>query len=267
MQPLRATRITSGIRRGSSRPVVVETPGGVHIVKLAGAAQGAGALAAEIIVAELAEAIALRVPSRVLVEVPAGIEVSDWDDELEDLLVASRGTNLGFEWLEGATDLADGDIERVDPALRAAVLWLDRLVMNPDRTARNPNMLWWAGDAWLMDHGAALGFQYDWARITDNAPRAPWFPREAHLFEAVVNADELRAADEALAPRLTSDVLRAAVALVPAEFLRDRDPSADAATRRAAFVDFLGKRLAEPRPFLDVREPPAPPVRSRPSWL
>jgi hypothetical protein len=264
---LRATRITSALRRGSSRPVVVETPGGVHIVKLAGAAQGAGALVAEIVVAELAQAIGLQVPARALVEVPRHIEVADWDDELEDLLAASAGANLGFAWLDGATDFAAADVVRVPPAFRAAVLWLDRLVMNPDRTARNPNLLWHAGEPWLIDHGAALGFQYDWPRVTEDAPRAPWLPREAHLFEAVVDADALQAADAALAPMLTREVLHAAASLVPAEFLRARHPDADPVRRRAAFVAYLWKRLREPRPFLEVRELPAPPVRARPSWL
>jgi hypothetical protein len=71
-----AERITAGGRRGSSRPLVVETRAGVRIVKLRGAAQGTAPLVAEIIVAELAEAIGLAVPPRSLIELPAGIETA-----------------------------------------------------------------------------------------------------------------------------------------------------------------------------------------------
>jgi hypothetical protein len=101
-----AERITAGGRRGSSGPLVAETRAGVRIVKLRGAAQGTAPLVAEIIVAELAEAIGLAVPPRSLIELPAGIETADWDDELADLIAASVGLNLGFDFLEGAREFA-----------------------------------------------------------------------------------------------------------------------------------------------------------------
>ena len=38
-----------------------------------------------------------------------------------------------------------------------------------DRTWRNPNLLVWHGDIWLIDHGAALYFHHDWSRQADPA--------------------------------------------------------------------------------------------------
>jgi HipA-like protein len=255
-----AERISAAGRRGSSRPVVVETSAGARLVKLRGAAQGTGPLVAEIVVAELAEAIGLSVPPRSLITLPAGIKTADWDDELDDLLAASVGVNLGFDFLPGARELAAGDVERVAPADQAAILWLDRLVMNPDRTARNPNLLWWSGHLWLIDHGASLGFQYTWERVTESSPREPRLMPDAHLFDAAVPQDDLRAADETLAKHLTRDVLEAAVAAVPESFLRpllgiaeDAEPGSRSARRRAAYVAFLWKRLKAPRPFLEAR--------------
>jgi hypothetical protein len=61
---LTIVRVLAGPRRGSSRPVLVETTAGQWLVKLRGAAQGIGVLVAEIIVAGLAEVLGLRVPSR-----------------------------------------------------------------------------------------------------------------------------------------------------------------------------------------------------------
>jgi hypothetical protein len=272
-----AQRVSAAGRRGSSRPLVVETSAGVRIVKLRGAAQGTAPLVAEIIVAELAEAIGLAVPPRSLVELPAEIETADWDDELADLLHASVGLNLGFDFLAGAREFAAADVERVSPEARAAILWLDRLVVNPDRTTRNPNLLWWADQFWLIDHGAALGFQYDWRRVLEQSPREARLPPEAHLFESVVPQKDLRAADEALASRLTRDVIEAAVAVVPESFLLPLvDPGSTEPTeiasrvgrRRAAYAAFLWKRLQPSRPFLDARPLPAErPRSSRPPWL
>jgi hypothetical protein len=274
---LRAERISAAGRRGSSRPLVVETAAGARIVKLRGAAQGTGALVAEVIVAELAEAIGLAVPPRSLVELPATIETADWDDELADLLAASVGLNLGFDFLQGAREFVPSDVVRVVPEIRAAILWLDWLVLNPDRTARNPNLLWWADQLWLIDHGATLGFQYDWRRVLEQSPREARLPPEAHLFESVVSPDELRSADEALASRLTRDVVHAAVAAVPECFLLPLVDTATAlpaeiasriARRRAAYAAFLWKRLQPSRPFLEARELPAERLRpTRPPWL
>jgi hypothetical protein len=253
-------RISAAGRRGSSRPLIVETQAGTRLVKLRGAAQGTGALVAEIIVAELAEALGLSVPPRSLVALPEKIETADWDDELDDLLKASVGLNLGFNFLAGAVDFVPSDVARVAAEDRAAILWLDWVVMNPDRTARNPNLLWWADGLWLIDHGAALGFQYTWDRLTERAPREPRLSPEAHLFESAVTEDELRAADARLAPRLTRKVLEAATAAVPEGFLVLRAGD-DPARRRATYAAYLWKRLQPVRPFLDKRAVPVPTLR------
>jgi hypothetical protein len=274
---LRAERVSPAGRRGSSRPLIVETRAGARIVKLRGAAQGTGPLVAEVIVAELAEALGLAVPPRSLIELPAEIETADWDDELAHLLAASVGLNLGFDFLAGAREFAPSDVERVAPETRAAILWLDRLVLNPDRTARNPHLLWWADQLWLIDHGAALGFQYDWQRVLEPSPREARLPPEAHLFESVVPADDLRFVDHALASRLTRGVIDATVAAVPEMFLlplvdvgsaAQPEIASRIARRRAAYGAFLWKRLQPPRPFLDERALPVErPRAQRPPWL
>jgi hypothetical protein len=128
------------------------------LVKLRGAAQGTGPLVAEIIVAEIAESLGLLVPTRYLVALGADVDVPERDAELRDLMSASVGMNLGFAYLAGARDLVPTEIQEVNADDRAAILWLDRFVMNPDRTAMSPNILLWENRLWLIDHGAALDF-------------------------------------------------------------------------------------------------------------
>ena len=268
MKILTALRAVEGGKRGSSRPIVVETDAGACLVKLRGDAQGTGPLVAEIIVAEIAEALGLSVPARYLVQLGADVAVPERDAELRDLMAASVGVNLGFAYLAGARDLVPTEIGDVNPDDRAAILWLDRFVMNPDRTARNTNLLWWESRLWLIDHGAALGFQYDWSAVSEDSARGQSVEMDPHLFSRAVSTDAMREWDDIFAARLTRDVLDAAVAEVPDTFLEPSDAEA-LRRRRAAYSAFLWKRLKPPRTFagLDVASVPRPPRRGPPSWL
>ena len=269
MQELRAIRVRATGRLGGTRPVIVDTDAGPWFVKLRGAAEGPAALIAEVIVAELAEALGLTVPARSLVVLDPGTPTDDPDGELADLLAASTGPNLGFAYLRGARDLRPDDVPAIPADTRAAVLWLDRLTLNPDRTAANPNLLSWRGRVLLIDHGAALGFHYDWPDVTEDTPRRFGPPADPHLFESTETVADLARLDEALAARFTRDVIDRAVGAVPDAFLASvAGPSAvGVARRRAAYVTFLWKRLKAPRPFLGPAPPRPPRDRRRPDWL
>ena len=264
MERLTATRIASAHRRGSSRPVVAETERGVRLLKLRGAAQGTAPLVAEVIVGELARAVGLHVPGRAVVQLPPGIETAAWDDELASLLASSVGENLGFDYLEGAREITGSEAATVPRETRARILWFDRLVMNPDRTAGNTNLLTERGRLWLIDHGAALGFQYDWAMLTEDLPRRPAAMPDPHVFEDGLAEDDLTHADALLAPLVTREQLDAAVAAVPDSFL---GVTGDAGRRRAAYSAFLWKRLRPPRAHLTEFHPRTPRRVRPPAWL
>jgi hypothetical protein len=239
-------------RRGSSSPVIVDTTEGAYVVKLRGAAQGTAALVAEVVVAALADVLHLPVPQHRVITLARAQPTDDRNDELADLLVASVGENLGFRYLPAARPLQAGDLERVPLDLAAQVRWLDWLTMNPDRGPANPNILVDGPRYWLIDHGAALPFQHDWAAVTEAAPvrRAPALP---HVFDRL--ATDLRAWDPLLTALVTRATLAEAVALVPDSFLRPLLPSPAtteaAERRRSAYAAFLWNRLRGPRPFAD----------------
>ena len=247
--------------------MLVETDAGVLFTKLRGAAQGVGALVAEVIVAELAESLGLRVPARTLVRFGEHVDSDDPNDELAGLLHASRGLNLGFAYLAGAENFLPAmDVSRVRQDEAAAILWVDGLTANPDRTARNPNLLWWGNDLWLIDHGAALSFQYALPEVDEGAARRPYTLREPHVLDAVVA--DLRRWDDDFAGRVSWTVVEAAMAAVPDEFLPPLT-RAERTMRRSAYVSYLISRLEAPRPFLDrtVVRPNEQPRRGRPSWI
>ncbi|MES1179459.1 MAG: HipA family kinase [Myxococcales bacterium] len=249
MRQVRAQRVLSAFRQGSSWPVVVDTGQERVVTKLHGMAHGSAPLIAEIVVGELADVLGLVTPARCLVELPAGIASNDPHEELLDLLARSTGLNLGFAFLDGYRDLKPPDVRHIGPELAAAIVWLDALVQNPDRTQQNTNLMIKAGRVALIDNGAALSFQYDWGDVTEQTPRQPGAFVENHLLQ--VSARQLEDCDAVLSPKLTREVLEHALATVPDAFLTPLLPGGGSTERlRAAYVAYLWKRLRAPRPFV-----------------
>lgn len=250
LPPLVAGRIRSRDRRGSSSPVVVDTSAGRYLVKLRGAAQGTGTLVAEVIVGALADRLGLPVPPRRVIQLLPDHPTDDRNDELADLLAASIGANLGFAYLDDARTLVPGEVGRLDPDFAAQVRWLDWLVQNPDRGPANPNILVQGRGFWLIDHGAALGFQHDWSAVTEQSPHRPEAPLP-HLLDGY--ALRIGHWDPLLTALLPRETITAAVDEVPDAFLRPLLPAGAGAEplrrRRAAYAAFLWKRLQGPRPL------------------
>jgi hypothetical protein len=245
--------VLSSTRRGSSWPIEVETDGGPYFVKLSGAGHGLPALVAEVIVAELAESIGLRVPERALLAIDANFESANRDPELLELFRASQGLNLGLATLAGARAFVADDITHVSADDASRIVWLDWLVMNPDRTTRNPNLMMRQGRIWLIDHGSALVFHHNWSSVTEDSPHQPWPAGRSHVL--LPRAAHLRDWDAILSESMRHETLVAAVDRVPDEFLRplvNGERAAGLSRRRAAYAAFLWKRLRSPKRASDT---------------
>jgi len=232
---------------GSSSPVLVETEAGLFVAKLRGAAQGVPALIAEIVVAEIAGWLGLPVAERALLWLARDTPTLDKNDELAQLLEFSVGLNLGLRYLEGAVSPRPKQLEALEDDFVARVLWLDGLTQNPDRTARNPNLLMWHGRPWLIDHGAALTFQYTWAHLTEQSPREPT-DFSTHVFGT--RAALLARYDAEFAARIDKRTLTRALEAVPDTFLTDAAPDTTPEYSRLLYHAFLWKRVRAPRPFI-----------------
>lgn len=234
LRDVTATRYVTPLREGGSLPGLLEADDdGLYVTKFRGAGQGPLALVAEVIAGELARAIGLPVPELVTVELDAAIGRAEPDPEIQDLLLASVGANLGVDFLPGSLPYSPATEWRPGPELAADVVWFDALVTNVDRTARNPNLLLWHGRLWLIDHGAALYLQHGGLDPAGHATRA--FP---HVADHVLLpcAGPVAEAHERLAPRVTREALEQAAALVPPAWLVDRPAE--------AYVEYLERRLA-----------------------
>jgi hypothetical protein len=244
---VRATRYVTPLREGGSLPGLVEADDdGLYVVKFRGAGQGPRALVAEVVAAEIGRRLGLPVPELALVDVDPVLARAEPDPEIQDLIEASAGINAGLDYLPGA--LAFDAATEVDPELAAAVVWFDALLMNVDRTPRNPNLLVWHGRVWLIDHGAALYLHHGSWQIAEHARRT--FPAiRDHVLLPL--AGSITEADERLAPLLDRAMIDEVTALVPDEFLADE---ATPAERRAEYAEFLALRLGAPREFAEEAE-------------
>ena len=218
---LQAARYVTPLREGGSLPAVCETDDGrLFVVKLRGAGQGTRALIAELVAGELARAFGLRVPELALVDVDAQLAASERDPEIQDLLRASAGVNLGLAFLPGALMFDPAADAPVDGELASRLCTFDAFAMNVDRTPRNPNLLVQAGEVWLIDHGAAMIWHHAWDGGTAGADRAVSALRQHVLLPW---AEPLRrdpaAWSAALKAALTDELIAATVGAVPTDWL------------------------------------------------
>jgi hypothetical protein len=269
-----ATRYVTPLREGGSLPGLMEADDlGTYVVKYSGAGQGRKVLVAEIVSGELARGLGLPVPDLVTVELDPALGAAEPDQEVQELLRASAGLNLGMDFLPGALDL-DPVAFAIDPDFAGQVLWFDALVGNVDRSWRNTNMLFWHGAPYLIDHGATLTFQHAWSGAS------AWVERAYDATDHVLLGAEpdLDAADAALAPLVTAELLRTAVEAVPEPWLADERGFAGPDDVREAFVtQLLARRDARTAWLPGVRAaiaeraaagaPPATRARNRPFWV
>ena len=240
LRTVTATRYVLPLREGGSLPGLMEADDlGTWVVKFSGAGQGRKVLVAEVLVGELARRLGLPVPELVLVEVDPVLGRTEPDEEVQDLLRASPGLNLGTDFLPGSLGF-DPLAHPVDAELASRVLWLDALVGNVDRSWRNPNLLLWHRALWLIDHGASLVFHHDWARSASAAEKP--YKADDHVLAA--SASERAAAADALAPLVTPELLEQVIALVPDVWLEGEPGFVGPAQLRAAYVDHFLRRVS-----------------------
>ncbi len=243
METVRVTRYVTPLREGGSLPGIVEADDlGTYVCKFRGAGQGARVLVAEVVVSGLAERLGLSTPRLVVLDLDPAIARYEADEEVQDLLNASPGPNLGVDFLPGAFGY-DGELP---PAadVAARIVWLDAFTANVDRSWRNPNLLRWHGDLWVIDHGASLYFHHAWAGGVTSPERfatQPWDVSD-HVLRA--HARHAVALDDELGHKLGHDVFVEVLATVPDAWLEPVPGAESPGDLRAVYVDFLDARLA-----------------------
>ena len=248
-----ATRYLQPLREGGSLPAVVDTDGGgLFVVKFRGAGQGPKVLIAELIVGMLAAAAGLPAPDLAIVEILPAFGRSEPDPEIQEILGRSHGVNVGLRYLDGSFNFdAAAAGAYIAPELATTLVWFDAFVTNPDRTHRNPNLLIWNKQPWLIDHGAALYAHHDWPSV-DAARTATPFPLiKSHVL--LEHSGDIAAVDVAMRQRLTPEVIDQVLTTVPDALFTDPVSGGEFATgddARARYRRYLLDRLDASHAFV-----------------
>ena len=189
----------------------------------------------------------MLVPELVFVNLDPEIAKTEPDPEIQDLIKASGGLNLGLDYLPGSV-MFDPVAEKPDAELASRIVWFDAYVTNVDRTPRNANMLMWHRRLWLIDHGAALYFHHAWKDM-DQRSRDPFALIKEHILLPFASAIEK--ADQEMTAVITEEVIRDVVDLVPEEWMNDNSPFSTTVEHRQAYVEYLMRRLDAPRNFVE----------------
>lgn len=247
LRTVNVTRYVTPLREGGSMPAIAEADDGfLYVIKFRGAGQGPRALIAELIGGEIARTLGLKVPELVFADLDEAFGRTEADEEIQDLLKFSVGLNLGLHYLSGAITY-DPAVNHIDQTLASAIVWLDALLMNMDRTCRNTNMLIWHKELWLIDHGASLYFHHTWQNWEEQAIK-PFSLIKDHVL--LPGASEIELIDQKFKALLSAERIKEIVSMIPNDWLQDSIFNSTE-EHRNAYVSFLERRLSKSEIFVN----------------
>lgn len=247
LRTVNVTRYITPLREGGSLPALAEADDGFkYVVKFRGAGHGTKMLVSELIGSAMATQLGFRVPEIVFINLDEAFGRGEGDEEIQDLLKGSQGLNLGLHYLSGAATF-DPVVTHIDGKTASQIVWMDALLTNVDRTARNTNMLMWHKELWLIDHGASLYFHHSWAGWEKYA-LSPFVQIKDHV--SLPLADRLEEVDAEFKKILTADKIAEIVNLLPDDWLNWGEDGETPQDIRQVYINFLTERLRNSNVFI-----------------
>src|SRR5271170_5688193 len=103
LRTVTARRYVTPLREGGSLPAIIEGDDeGLYVLKFRGAGQGSKALIAELLAGEIGRFAGLPVPEIVFVDLQGELARTEPDAEIQSLISASVGLNIGLDYLPGS---------------------------------------------------------------------------------------------------------------------------------------------------------------------
>lgn len=241
-------RYIQPFREGGSLPGLVDADDGFsYVIKFRGAGQGKKALVAEFIGGELARFLGLRVPEMVFAHLDVGFGRTEPDEEIQDLLKFSEGKNLGVHFLNGSITF-DANVDTIGAEEASKIVWLDALLMNVDRTAKNTNMLVWHKELWMIDYGAALYFHHSWDNWEEQIEK-PFVQIKDHVL--LKQTSEVAKIDQEYKSLFTRENIAKVLSAIPDEWLIDEVRNLTAAEVLEVYVEFIARRAEQSEIFVN----------------
>ena len=241
-------RYITPLREGGSLPALVEADDGFkYVLKFRGAGHGVKMLISELLGGLIASRLELQIPELVFAHLDEDFGRSEADEEIQDLLKFSEGLNLGMHYLSGAN--AYDPSMQIDPLLASKIVWLDAFTTNIDRTVKNPNLLIWHKELWIIDNGASFYFHHSWKNFEKQA-LSPFPYIKDHIL--LPQASRLQDADAFAHEMLDDDFFREITRQIPDEWLRWKNTSETPDEIRKIYYDFLKTRLNNSSIFVNA---------------
>ena len=248
LRTINIDRYVLPLREGGSVPGLIEADDGdKYVIKFRGAAQGPKVLIAELIGGEIARALGLNVPEIVFAKLDSTFGRTESDQELQSQFRASEGINIGLRYLSGSNTF-DPTVTKINGLVASQIVWLDCLLTNIDRTARNTNMLIWNKDLWLIDHGASLYFHFNWIKPAKQQALQPFKYVKDHVL--LPYASKLNEVNKKSCDVLTNNVIQNIVAQIPDDWLMIEPPFNSTDDYRQGYKEFLLTRIANSAIFV-----------------
>jgi hypothetical protein len=247
LRSVNLTRYIVPLREGGSLPALAEADDEFkYVVKFRGAGHGTKSLVAELIGGMMAKQLGLLVPELVFVNVDEAFGRSEPDAEIQDLLKASRGLNIGLHFLSGAVTY-DPVTTKIDDLLASKVVWLDSFLTNVDRTAKNTNMMLKYRELWLIDHGSMLYFHHSWDNWREQA-LSPFSMIKNHVL--LPWASRLEEVNEQFQSLITPETIEEIVQIIPDDWLNWHIEGESPQDLRTIYSEFLNSRLNNSQIFI-----------------
>lgn len=247
LREVNVTRYVTPLREGGSLPALAEADDEFkYVIKFRGAGHGCKALIAELIGGLFAKTLGLRVPELVFAHLDEAFGRTEADEEIQDLLRASRGLNIGLHFLSGAVTF-DPVSFKVDEMEASKIVWMDAFLTNVDRTVKNTNMMVKYREIWLIDHGATLYFHHAWDNWQKQALN-PFPIIKSHVL--LPFASKLAEVDQEFRKIITPEVISDIVSTIPDAWLDWGEEGETPDQLREVYKQFLLMRLENSEIFI-----------------
>lgn len=232
------TRYILPLREGGSLPALVEASDGFkYVLKFKGSGHKEKSVISEFLGGEIARQLGFKVPELVFLNLDEAFGRTEADEEIQDLLKWSQGTNLGLHFLSGAINY-DPNVMKIDEDLASKIVWLDAFITNVDRTVKNTNMLMWHHELWLIDQGSSFYFHHHVTDIEKQA-KTPFPYIKDHIFLAKSN--QVEKVDNTFKALITDDFIKELTNTIPEEWLV-WDPDKTPEEHRSLYAQFIKTR-------------------------
>lgn len=229
-------RYLQPLREGGSLPALADADDGFkYVLKFKGAGHGPRMLISELLGGEIARKLGFKVPELVFALLDVDFGRTEGDEEIQDLLKFSEGTNLALHFLSGSINY-DPAVMPINDKLASQIVWLDAFITNVDRTFRNTNMLMWHKELWLIDHGASFYFHHTWENWETSA-KSKFTQIKDHVL--LKYATKLEEVDAEFKPLLSDEFIDTLVELIPNEWLETEAYHMNEDEMRSIYKSFI----------------------------